>query len=82
MQQYSLHTWIISFFHSAFYNRKCAYLSFKNSTPPQLTSAQWSLLRLWQLKKKKGVLLTPLRNLQMRGAFISAFTSEKRWMKK
>jgi hypothetical protein len=31
---------------------------------------------------KKGVLLTPLRNLQLRGAFIAAFTSEKRWMKK
>jgi hypothetical protein len=58
------------------------YLSFKNSSPPQLTSAQWSLFRLWQLKKKKGVLLTPLRNLQMCGAFIAAFTSEKRWMKK
>ncbi len=26
-----------------------------------------------------GVLLTPLRNLQMRGAFIATFTSEKRW---
>jgi hypothetical protein len=36
----------------------------------------------WQLKKEeiKCVLLTPLRLLQMRGAFIATFTSEKRWM--
>jgi hypothetical protein len=27
-----------------------------------------------------GILLTPLRILQMRGAFIAAFKSEKRWM--
>jgi hypothetical protein len=47
-----------------------------------LTSAQWSLIRPWQLKKEEieGVLLTPLRILQMRGAFIAAFTSEKQWM--
>jgi hypothetical protein len=32
--------------------------------------------------KNLGVLLTPLRTLQMRGAFIEAFTSEKRWMTK
>jgi hypothetical protein len=34
------------------------------------------------LKKEEieGVLLTPLRILQMRRAFIAAFTSEKRWM--
>jgi hypothetical protein len=73
-------TWIkCFFFHCAIYNRKCAYLSFKNSTPPQLTSAKWSLFRLWQLKKEEieGVLLTPLRILQMPGAFIAAFTSEK-----
>jgi hypothetical protein len=82
-KEYSLRTWIKFFFHSAIYNRKCANLSFKNSTPPQLTSAQWSLFRLWQLKKEEieGVLLTPLRILQMRGAFIAAFTIEKRWMK-
>jgi hypothetical protein len=63
------------FFHFAIYNRKCAYLSFKNSTPLQLTSAQWSLFCLWQLKKEEyeGV----LRILQMRGAFIAVFTSEK-----
>jgi hypothetical protein len=41
------------FFHSAIYNRKCAYLSFSNSTPMQLTIAQWSLFRLWQLEKMK-----------------------------
>ncbi len=28
----------------------------------------------------EGVLLTPLRILQMRRAFIAAFTREKRWM--
>ncbi len=27
-----------------------------------------------------GVLLTPLHNIQMGGAFITAFTSEKQWM--
>jgi hypothetical protein len=37
---------------------------------------------LGQLKKEEieGILLTPLRILQMRRAFIAAFTSEKRWM--
>jgi hypothetical protein len=37
---------------------------------------------LGQLKKEEieGVLLTPLHILQMRRAFIAAFTSEKRWM--
>jgi hypothetical protein len=37
---------------------------------------------LGQLKKEEieGLLLTPLRILQMRRAFIAAFTSEKRWM--
>jgi hypothetical protein len=40
---------------------------------------QWSLFRLWQLENKENgsILLTPLRNLQMRGAFITDFTSEK-----
>ncbi len=38
---------------------------------PPLAVEKW---RNW------GVLLTLLRNLQMRGAFIAAFTSEKRWM--
>jgi hypothetical protein len=44
--------------------------------PLQLTSAQWSLFCLWQLRKEEieGV-------LQMRGAFIAAFTNQKRWMK-
>jgi hypothetical protein len=67
------------FFHSAIYNRKCAYLSFKNSTPLQLTNAQWSLFRLWQLRKEEidCVLLKPLPILQMHGAFTAAFTSEK-----
>jgi hypothetical protein len=70
------------FLHSSINNRKCAYLSFKNSTPLQLTSAQWSLFRLWQLRKEEieCVLLKPLPILQMYGAFIAAFTSEKRWM--
>jgi hypothetical protein len=37
---------------------------------------------LGQLKKEEieGVLLTPLRSLQMRRAFIVALPSEKRWM--
>jgi hypothetical protein len=37
---------------------------------------------LGQLKKEEieGVWLTPLHILQMRRAFIAAFTSEKRWM--
>jgi hypothetical protein len=30
--------------------------------------------------RNRGVLLTPLRILQIHGAFIAAFTSEKRWM--
>jgi hypothetical protein len=70
------------FFHSTVYNRKCAYLSFKNYIPQQLTSAQWSLIRLWQLKKEEieSFLLTPLRMLQMHGAFIAAFTNEKQRM--
>ncbi len=69
-------------FCSTIYNCKCAYLSFKNSTPPQLTSAQWSFFHLWQLKKEEteSVLLTPLHILQMRRAFIAAFTNEKHRM--
>jgi hypothetical protein len=36
---------------------------------------------LGQLKKEiEDVLLTPLRILQMRRAFMAALTSEKRWM--
>jgi hypothetical protein len=37
---------------------------------------------LGQLKKEEieGVLQTPLRILQMRRAFIAAFTSRKQWM--
>jgi hypothetical protein len=31
-------------------------------------------------RRNGGVLLTPFRNLQMHGAFIAAFTSEKRRM--
>ncbi len=59
--EYSLRTWIEFFFHPAIYNRKCAYLSFKNSIPLQLRSVQWSLFRLWQLKKEEieCVFLTP-----------------------
>jgi len=48
-----LRTWYKLFFPSAIYNRKCAYQSFNNSTPPQLTSVQWSLFRLWQLKNEE-----------------------------
>jgi hypothetical protein len=28
-------------------------MRFKNSTPPQFTSALWSLFRLWPLKKEE-----------------------------
>jgi hypothetical protein len=35
------------------------------------------LFCLWQLKKEE---IEALRNLQMLGEFIAAFTSEKRWM--
>jgi hypothetical protein len=35
------------------YSRKCAYLSFKNSILTQLTSALWSLFRLWPVKKEE-----------------------------
>jgi hypothetical protein len=74
-------------FRSAIYNRKCAYLSFGNSTPPQVTSAQF--FRLWQLEMKKcrrfvettAPWKMPVRqslvNLRRCGAFIAAFTSEK-----
>ncbi len=41
------------FFHSAIYNHKWAYLSFKNSIPQQLTNALWSLFRLWPVKKEE-----------------------------
>jgi hypothetical protein len=36
-------------------------------------------LRTWAVEKRRieGVLLTPLRSLQMHRAFIAAFTSEK-----
>jgi hypothetical protein len=70
-----------SFFHSTIYNRKWAYLSSEDSTPPQLTSAQWFLFRLWQLKNEEMEALTLLHSLQMRRVFIPALPSEKRWMK-
>jgi hypothetical protein len=76
----SLRTRIKSFFHSTIYNRKWAYLSSKNSTSPQLTSAQWFLFRLWRLENEEMEAL--LHNLQMRRAFIVALTSEKCWMTK
>jgi hypothetical protein len=31
-------------------------------------------------RRKRVVFFTPLGNLQMRGAFIAAFTSQNRWM--
>jgi hypothetical protein len=74
------------FFHSAIYNCKCAYLSFGNSTPPQFASAQWSLLRLWQLENEEmeAAWQVPvkqsLRNLQRCGSTIATFPSEKRKM--
>jgi hypothetical protein len=52
--EYLLRIWIkCFFFHSTIYNRKCAYLSFKNSIPAQFTSALWSLFRLWPVKKEE-----------------------------
>jgi hypothetical protein len=45
--------WVKFFFHSSIYNHKCAYISFKNLIPPQLTIALWSLFRLWPLKKEE-----------------------------
>ncbi len=48
------------FFYSAIYNRKCDYLNFWNSTPPQWASARWSLFRLLQWEWRHGCfLLTP-----------------------
>jgi hypothetical protein len=43
-----------------------------------LTSAPWSLFRLWQLKKEE--IDAFCATLQNRGTFIAALTSEKRWM--
>jgi hypothetical protein len=66
------------FFHSAIYSRKCANLSFKKSIRRQLTSALWSLFRLWPVKKEEiEAFLTPLHNLQPHAAFIVAFASEE-----
>jgi hypothetical protein len=53
MSAVKIHTWINLFFHSAIYNCKCAYLSFRNSTLPQFASAQWSFFRLWQLENEE-----------------------------
>ncbi len=76
-------------FLSTVYNCKCAYLSFKNSTHPQLASVQWTLFRLWQLENEEmeafvntiapwPMPIRPsLRSLQKCGAFIPTFTSEK-----
>jgi hypothetical protein len=43
-------------------------------------SAQWSFFHLWQLENEEmaAFFLTPLRNLQISGAFITALTSKKR----
>jgi hypothetical protein len=38
------------------------------------------LLLAVEKRRNGSILLTPLRNLQMRGAFIAAFTSENPWM--
>jgi hypothetical protein len=66
------------FFHSAIYNRKCAYLSFKNSIPPQLTSALWSLFRLWPVKKEEiEAFFDTIVHFTKRAAFKGAFTSEE-----
>jgi hypothetical protein len=58
--------WNTSFFKFRYvqsYKQK-AYLSFENWIPPQLTRAQWSLFRLWQLKNEE--MLTPLCHGQCR----------------
>jgi hypothetical protein len=54
-----------NFFLSAIYHHKCPY-RYKEIDKFEITIAQWSMpVRQF------------LRNLQMRGAFIAAFTSEK-----
>jgi hypothetical protein len=50
----------------------------QKSTPSLLTSAQWSLFRLWQFEKEETeVFLSLLCTLQMRAAFIAAFARGK-----
>ncbi len=52
--EYSLRIWITCFsFIPQFTIIKWAYLSFKNSIPPQLTIPLWSLFRLWPVKKEE-----------------------------
>jgi hypothetical protein len=41
------------FFHSVIYKRKCAYLSFENSTTTQLASAQRSLFLHWPMENEE-----------------------------
>jgi hypothetical protein len=69
----------ITIFHSAI-KRKCAYLSFKNSIPLQLTSSQCSLFRLWQLKNEEiqafVYIIAQFTNVQ--SIHPGFFTSEKR----
>jgi hypothetical protein len=52
------------------------------STPLQWTSVQWSLFCLGQFEKKRkdSILLIPLNNLQMCGAFFAASTTKYQWM--
>jgi hypothetical protein len=63
------------FFYYAIYIRKCAYLSFKNSIPPQLTSALWSLFRLGPVKKEE--IEDFFNTIAQFTTFIAAFTSEE-----
>jgi hypothetical protein len=58
------------------------HLSFKNSTPPAIDKCAIVFVPHWQLKNEE-IEVFCYRHcaiLQMRGAFIAAFTSEKRWM--
>jgi hypothetical protein len=63
------------FFYSAIYIRRCAYLSFKNSIPPQLTSALWPFFRLWPVKKEE--IEAFFNTIAQFTTIIAAFTSEE-----
>ncbi len=74
----SLLTWMNLFF--SFF--KCTFLSFKNSTPLQLTSEQWSSFRLWELKKKKlRCLVNTIAQFTNAWSIHRGFYNEKRWMR-
>jgi hypothetical protein len=50
----------------------------QNSIPPQLTSALWSLFRLWPVKKEEiEEFFDTIVHFTKRAAFKAAFTSEE-----